>query len=112
MCLILGLPLVVKRKFTLCLPACVKNIVRDGNCLFRALSYAITGRQVYHKQMRQKIVQHMREIEPYIQPHINMSIRMYLAQTKIEIESVWGTDVEILTAASLLDRYLCLYTSQ
>jgi hypothetical protein len=47
MCLLLSLPLVVKHKFTsekaLHLPFRVQNIIGDGNCLFRALSYAITG---------------------------------------------------------------------
>ena len=75
-CSVLDLPLVAKHKSLpeskiLEYPSKLYNIVCDGNCLFRALSYAITGRQVYHKQIRQKIVQHMREIEPYIQPHIN-----------------------------------------
>ena len=113
MCLLLGLPL-VKHKFisekTLCSPSCVKNIVGDGNCLFRALSYAIAGRQVYHKQIRKKIVQHMRAIELYIRPHINMNVDIYLSQTKIENEGVWGTDVELLTAASLLDTDIYVYT--
>ena len=106
MCLLLSLPLVVKHKFTsektLCSPACVKNIVGDGNCLFRALPYAITGRQVYYKQIRKKTVKHMREIESYIKPHINMSVAMYLTQIQMENEGVWETDVELLTAASLL----------
>ena len=76
-------------------------VVGDGNCLFRALSCAITGRKVYHKQIRQKTVGHMREIEPYIQPHINMSVGMNLAQTKMKNEGIWEKDAELLRAASL-----------
>ena len=52
----------------------------------------------------------MRAIELYIRPHINMSVDMYLSQTKMENEGVWGTDVEILTAASLLDTDIYVYT--
>jgi hypothetical protein len=88
-CCLLDLPLIAKHKSSqeskiLEYPSKLYNIVGDGNCLFRALSYAITGRQVYHKQIRQKIVQHMRTIENSLQPHINMNVDMYLAHTKME----------------------------
>ena len=35
---------------------------------------------------------------------------MYLGQTKVENEGVWGTDVELLAAASLLDTGIYVYT--
>jgi predicted DNA-binding ArsR family transcriptional regulator len=98
MCCLLDLPLIVKHKSCqetkiLEYPSKLYNIVGDGNCLFCALSYAITGRQVYHKQIRQKIVNHMREIEDSLRPHINMSVGMYLAQSKMENEGVWGEQI-------------------
>ena len=34
----------------------------DGNCLFRAQSYFLTGRQTYQMILRQKIVDHINSI--------------------------------------------------
>lgn len=50
-------------------PSKVFRILGDGNCLFRALSYVITGRQVYHAEVRNKIISHMRSIENFLVPH-------------------------------------------
>ena len=44
----------------------------DGNCLFRALSYVITGVQSYHSVVRHKILDHMKEIEVLLVPHMNV----------------------------------------
>ena len=74
----------------------------DGNCLFRAISYSITGRQVYHHIARNKIVEHMIAIESALKPHINSSLDDYLAHSGMKMQNVWGTDIEILTASSLL----------
>ena len=75
---------------------------RDGNCLFRALSYIITGRQVYHAQVRNKSINHMRSIENVLVPHINTTLKCYLHKTGVAQSGFWGTDIEILAASSLL----------
>ena len=41
------------------------RIADDGNCLFRGLSYAITGRHRYHANIREKIVDHMKDIDSF-----------------------------------------------
>lgn len=38
-------------------PIKIKNIVGDGNCLYRALSYSLTGSESSHYEIRQKINQ-------------------------------------------------------
>ena len=43
-------------------PNTFKAICGDGNCLFQALSFIITGSEDQHLSMRSTIVQHMREI--------------------------------------------------
>ena len=35
------------------------QILGDGNCLFRALSYDVTARQVYYTRVRAQIINHM-----------------------------------------------------
>ena len=70
LCSITNLPLVVKHSLKpskpLGTPSRLFQILGDGNCLFRALSYAVTGRQVYHTQMRAQIINHMKHIEHFL----------------------------------------------
>ena len=91
-------------------PSKLYRIVGDGNCLFRALSYAITGRQNYHCLVREKIVQHMRHNEHALLAHMNGSVNDYLARTGMRNQHVWGTDVEIIAASSLLETDIYVYT--
>ena len=106
MCSVMNLPLVVKHNFKpskkVGQPSKLLHILGDGNCLFRAFSYVITGRQTYHMKLREQIINHMRDIETLLLPHMNTSLKGYLAKTKMPGNGVWGTDVQILTAASLL----------
>ena len=53
-------------------------------------------------KVREQIINHMRDIETLLLPHMNTSLKGYLAKTKMPGNGVWGTDVQILTAASLL----------
>ena len=82
----------------------------DGNCLFRAISFSISGRQVYHQIVRNKIVEHMIAIESALRPHMNSSLDNYLARSGMKNQNVWGTDIEILTASSLLQTDIFVYT--
>ena len=86
------------------------RILGDGNCLFRALSYVITGRQVYHPQVRNKIINHMTSIENFLVPHLNTSLECYLHKTRMAQSGVWGTDIEIVIASSLLSTDIFVYT--
>ena len=40
-------------------PSKLIQILGDGNCLFQALSYAVTGRQIYYTRVRAQIMKHM-----------------------------------------------------
>ena len=42
----------------------------DGNCLFRSVSYAITGSQKLHFEVRANTLEHMETIAPLILVHI------------------------------------------
>ena len=48
-------------------PSELVQILGDGNCPFRALSYAVTGRQIYYTRMRAQIINHMNSsLESYL----------------------------------------------
>ena len=89
-----------------------KGILGDGSCMFRSLSYVVTGSEDQHAAIRASIVQHMKDIEPLMLRQINShpdqgeqsttrarnqysSIQEYLQKTKMEKDCTWGTDKEL-----------------
>ena len=89
LCSLVDLPLIFPhaRKISKPLNKPIKlyNIIGDGNCLFRALSYIITGRQIYHMTVRHKILEHMRSIENLLLPHMNMSFSITRKDTLLQL---------------------------
>ena len=88
---LVDLLIIIKHKFhsdlsikNLGIPSKLFNIVSDGNCFFRALSYIITGRQTYHSVLRHKVICHMQEIENLLQPHLPSSLNDYLNGAKLQ----------------------------
>ncbi|KAL8616800.1 hypothetical protein ACOMHN_017837 [Nucella lapillus] len=69
------------------IPNSVDTIVGDGNCLYRALSLEITGTQAHHEQ------EYLVEGGSPLQP------------------KTWGTDVEVLAAATLLQTHVVVYSA-
>ena len=111
MCSVMNLPLVVqhavKPSKKLGKPSKLsQRILNDGNCLFRAFSYVITGRQVYHTKVREQIINHMRHTKHFLLPHMKTSLDSYLATCRSHMarNGVCRTDIEILSAASLLSN--------
>ena len=85
-------------------PVTLEDITPDGNCLFRSLSFFLTGLQgIYYQQLRQIICNEMSHI-PFsplqIMAHLNPSfpsftIQEYLNKENMHHDSVYGGDVEI-----------------
>ena len=98
------LPLVVnhcsKHSKPLGTPSKLIQIVSNGNCLFRTLSYAVTGRQTYYTQVRAQIINHM-----------NSSLDSYLVNGQMARKKVTVRGIEILSASSLLSTNIFVYTS-
>ncbi|XP_022172073.1 uncharacterized protein LOC111034936 [Myzus persicae] len=93
-------------------PAATKKIKGDGNCLYRALSYWITGIEDNHMEIRKRIaevVKTNKNIHNYIGGDDDISI--YLEKNKIDNDGVWGTDVEIFAAAQLLKTSIYVYAT-
>ena len=67
-------------------------------------------KQVYHTEVRNKIIYHMRSIENFLVPHMNTSLNCYLHKTGMAQSGVWGTYIEILSVSSLLSTDIFVYT--
>ena len=83
----------------------VKSILGDSNCLFHALSVAMTGWETSHLAFRQLICEHILEMAP----HTNNNPSKYLNNMKMRSLKVFGTDVEIMAAAQIIECNIYVY---
>ena len=93
-------------------PRRVRHILGDGNCLFRSLSYIITGTEAQHLQVREALLNHLARIEDMmIGHHIGeySSIVEYIRGTNMDRNGMWGTDIELITASHMLSTSLSMY---
>ena len=92
----------------------MKLIVGDGNCLFRSFSYTITGRETEHMAIRCAILRHMVDIAHLLLgPHITFhSVDEYVQAESMDKDGAWGSEVEIMTLAHLLQTPVYSYDVQ
>lgn len=93
-------------------PSEIHSIRGDGNCLFRAISFALSGTENGHKSCRDSIVAHMRNssVTTKLSKYLDTNVNEYLEESNMDCNSVWATDAEILGAASLLDTDICVFS--
>ena len=82
-------------------PTSVHRIPGDGNCLFRALSYVITGSERQHFSLHRAIIRHMRST-PACTRLVGCTIKEYLEETQMHCNYKWGTDREIFVLAHMV----------
>jgi len=102
----------------------IYRVKGDGNCLFRALSYSITGTQDQHSIIRSYIVNHMLQSNTQHNLEMLFATRNKLQSTNISYQNhlcdmqqdgTWGTEQEIVAAANLFDVSVfcyCKYNSK
>ena len=104
----------------------------DGNCLFRAISKAITGNEANHFAIRTAICDFMsldsntEEFRPLTRSRYvcddsdpSIAIEKYIESNKLRKNKEWGSDIEISVAATMLQVtflellvWVCLGTVQ
>ena len=108
------------------LPHLCDRIWGDGNCLFRALSKEITGSQLHHYAVWLAIVnfiqcyEHPPALSKYLvkdyekQPMLTSpalcqaACREYVSKKKMSEPREWGTDCEIIAAASMFQTHIVI----
>ena len=92
-----------------------RTVLGDGNCLFRSFSYIITGSEEQYRRVREVILNHMVDIGRFILfhhlPPRYTSIEEYIHDTEMDRNFTWGTDVEMLTMAHLLNTCVFVYNT-
>ena len=97
-------------------PTFFRRIAGDGNCLFRSLSYAVTGSESQHSEIRRLIVNHYTaEINCWRLVRVFMleddSIEEYLQRTNMAQDGVWGSTTEMLVFAHLAGVNIASYNA-
>ncbi|XP_071152909.1 uncharacterized protein [Mytilus edulis] len=87
-----------------------KQITADGNCLFRAISYAVSNRQENFKQIRKELVRHILCHSDKFNSFLDSeTVNEYMKRTYMIEDNVWGTELEIIAAADLLKTDIFTY---
>ncbi len=93
-------------------PRASQTILGDGNCLFRCLSYILTGTQRQHMAVRRALLDYMGRIEAMLADNFLLnydSLDDYVQTTNMHMSGTWGTEVEVMMLASLLCTRIYLY---
>lgn len=80
-------------------PCGIFKMKGDGNCFFRAVSYALVGDHEQHEITRQIITEWMTKNKVKIDNHFGSE---YLKESRMEEDGMWATEAEILATAALL----------
>ena len=99
--------------FTSRLQAIGLHIIRvdgDGNCLFRAVAHQIYLDESRHIELRARCVRHMKEHWERYKSFCDSDFDAYLRS--MEIPGTWGDNLEIFALEEVLDRFICIYSSE
>ena len=80
--------------------------------MFCSFSYLITGTERQHAQVRRAILDHLHLIEHWMLPHFGdrgLSATAYIGGTHMDRNGTWGSDIEILTLAHMLNTCVYVY---
>lgn len=99
-----------------CIGAPVKKVKmgEDGNCLFRAYSYLLTGSEAKHDVIRDRVCDYISDptnwmkLHSYIEDHNNGE--QYILRNKMNLCGTWGTEVELFAFAQLTGKDIVVYT--
>ncbi|XP_046381067.2 uncharacterized protein LOC124152241 [Haliotis rufescens] len=94
-------------------PCRTVHIEGDGNCFFRSLSFAISGKENNHRKVRLAVVAHLREHAESFRPFLRSgydSVEQYISQSRMWYVGTWATELEMFAAANLLGTDICTFT--
>ena len=90
-------------------PSSVHRIVDDGNCLFRAVSYVVSGSQEHYGILRKLAVAKMYDMGCEFKRITGQNAADYVKQTRMNELGVWGTDVEIFILSGMLNTPIFVF---
>lgn len=84
-------------------PCLCKEIIADGNCFFRAISYSLSYSQDYHHTVRTTLCNHILRNETAFKTFLRTNESSIKSHVSLMMEEgKWATELEILACAHLL----------
>jgi hypothetical protein len=84
----------------------VVRVDGDGNCLFRSVSYLLTGSAEQHLYLRHLVCNYIEQYATLFNvPHD------YIATSRMRTIGVWSSEVELLALASMLHADIYTYST-
>ena len=90
------------------------NILGDGNCFFRAISYLLLEQEVKHDVIRARIIEYIMDpnsfdkLRKYIPQHY-LSGEAYIQGQAMADLTTWATEVELFACAQLSGKDVVCY---
>ncbi|XP_021359926.1 uncharacterized protein LOC110454632 [Mizuhopecten yessoensis] len=85
-------------------PLVTRNVVGDGNCFFRCISYLLCGSEELHMAVRNWVVCNISSRD------VGMSVARYVHSTRMDRKGVWATDHEIIATANILNTDIFVFS--
>uniref|UniRef100_A0A914WPE9 OTU domain-containing protein n=1 Tax=Plectus sambesii TaxID=2011161 RepID=A0A914WPE9_9BILA len=96
-------------------PKNIRKIVADGNCLFRAFSFCLTGSEQHHLTVRRAICDYMELFSSVWQPLMGTHTIAKFLDRSVCISGIgrdhWGTEIEILVFADMFNCMIYVYNN-
>jgi len=90
--------------------ATLRPIRADGNCQFRALAAQLYGDEGRHRELRSRVVEHLRLGREWYQAFTDEPFDEYVA--RIARDREWGDNMTLQAACDALGRDICVLTDQ
>ena len=81
------------------------TVATDGNCFFRAISYALFQTEDLHKVLRNAVVGHMRSNSDIYEAYVDGDFEQHLLRINQNVggSEIWATEAEIYAMANFLE---------
>ncbi|XP_061191743.1 uncharacterized protein LOC133199982 [Saccostrea echinata] len=94
-------------------PSSQQEILGDGNCFFRAVSFSLTNSEDYHYVIRSAVCKHLLENEVVFKPFLRTgenTVKEHLSKSSMSKNGTWATELEILAVCHLINVDIYTYT--
>uniref|UniRef100_A0A914UWQ7 OTU domain-containing protein n=1 Tax=Plectus sambesii TaxID=2011161 RepID=A0A914UWQ7_9BILA len=91
----------------------IRKIIADGNCLFRAFSFCLTGSKSHHLTVRRVICDYIEFFSSVWQPLVGTCTISEYLDRGVRYSGIgrehWGTEIEILAFADMFNCMVYVY---
>ena len=91
-------------------PSLRMPIYGDGNCYFRSISYILSGKEIFHLEVRRAVCDFITIFDGDLKPFLKTGQgAAYIKQSEMRKSGKWTTETEILATAKIMKRCIHLY---